>query len=254
MLPKFIRSFFRRENGNVALIVTIVMLPMVLSAGAAIDFVRAHLAKTSLQQAVDAAGLAGGANPDAEDSEVLDLAQNFLDSNADGLVIDLVNSHVEPVVVDGVRQVNVTATADLETIFLRLININTLDVTIDTSVQRREAGPVHVALVVDVTQSMAERPAAGGSKTKIESLKEAATNLVNTLMTAKNPDLQMAVVPYAGYVKVRWGSAAKTLPFEPWIKPWEHTDPNACTSWQLAPANCSPKRRDCEIEVTSVKW
>jgi Flp pilus assembly protein TadG len=246
MMLKLIRSFFKRENGNIALIVTIAMLPMVTVAGASIDLVRAQLAKTSLQQAVDAAGLAGGANPAATEAEVLELAQDFLSANADGLVLDIESSSVTTELVGDVKKVNINATAKLETIFLKLANVDTLDVNIDSSIQRSESGGLHVALVLDTTASMNQLPSVGGSQTKIQSLRTAATALVNQLMDPSSPNVRIGVVPYVGYVRIRTAAEAKnpSIPIPAWIATRTRTSP--CSGW-IPPGNhCA--RNDCFVD------
>ena len=250
MLLRLIRDFLRRENGNIALIMTIAMVPMVMTAGASIDFVRAHLAKTSLQQAVDAAGLAGSANPDATDAEMFTMVQNFLDANAAGLVVDTPESKVTTTEVNGARRVNIKTTANLDTIFLRTMSVDKLKVTIDTSIQRSELGGLHVALVLDITESMRFPPSTGGVVTKFESLRTASVNLVNELMSSTRADTRIAVVPYSGYVRVRTIADASSQPAPSWILPLSRTD--SCSVWAppAGPPTCL--MQTCMIDGVSV--
>lgn len=236
MLLNLLRRFLNRENGNVALIVTIAMFPMCLSAGMAIDLVRAHLAKTSLQQAIDAAGLAAGTDTDTTAAQVLTMAQAYLDVNAQGLVINAPETTISVTESGGVKTLDISASAELETTFMKLIHIDSLDVAIDTTIQRKEAGPLHVALVLDVTDSMNAVPSSGGSQTKIQTLRTAATSLVNDLMTTANPQAQIAVVPYAGGVRLYTSTEVSASGFSPpsWIK--TQTNTSTCSAWVQNPA------------------
>jgi Flp pilus assembly protein TadG len=238
MRLRLIRDFFRRENGNVAMIVTLAMVPMLVSAGAAIDFVRAYLAKTTLQQAVDAAGLAGGADPGATSDQVLKMTEDFLKANAVGLELVEDKSKVTATVVNGIRKVDITATAEIETYFLQLIHIPKLEVRIDTRIQRSEIGGLHLALVLDATASMLQFPTTGGTRTKIESLKTAAVDLVNELMVPTSPDVSIAVVPYVGYVRVSSGANATNpnVPVPAWIA--KRSRSVACSGYNPPAANC----------------
>lgn len=233
MLWALLRSFLKRESGNVAMIVAIAIMPMVVSAGVSIDFVRAHLAKTSLQQAIDAAGLASGSDTDTTNAQVLSMAQAFLDANSQGLVIDIEETDITVQETNGIKRIDIQAKARLDTTFMRLVNVEFLDVDIEASIQRKEAGPLHVALVLDTTDSMSSLPQSGGTESKIVSLRAAATNLVNDLMTATNTQVQFAVVPYAGYVRVRWANELSPVPN--WINPQSRTD--TCSGWTQT-TNC----------------
>ena len=58
--PKFLgllRRFAGATGGNVAIIFTIVLVPLVTFVGAAIDYSRANMARTSMQAALDSAAL-----------------------------------------------------------------------------------------------------------------------------------------------------------------------------------------------------
>jgi len=234
MFWALLRSFLKRENGNVAMIVAIAIMPMAVSAGVTIDFVRAHLAKTSLQQAIDAAGLAAGSDSDTTNAQVLSMAQAFLNANAHGLVISVDNSQITTTTSNtGVRQLEIQASARLETTFMRLVNVDSLEVGINTRIQRKEAGPLHVALVLDTTDSMTSLPQSGGTESKIVSLRAAARNLASDLMTAANPQVQFAVVPYSGYTRVRWTN--EVTPAPSWITPQSRT--NSCSAWTQT-TNC----------------
>ena len=233
MLGTLLSSFLKRENGNVAMIVAIAMMPMAVSAGVAIDFIRAHLAKTSLQQAIDAAGLASGTDTDTTNAQVLSMAQAFLNANTQGLVIDVEETAISVQDTNGIKKIDIQAKAKLDTTFMRLVNVDTLEVDIQTSIQRKEAGPLQVALVLDITDSMSSRPQSGGTESKIVSLRAAATSLVNDLMTPTNTQVQFAVVPYAGYVRVRWANELSPVPN--WISPQSRTD--TCSGWTQT-TNC----------------
>lgn len=237
MLLNLLRRFLKRENGNVAMIVAVAMMPMAISAGVAIDFVRAHLAKTSLQQAIDAAGLASGSDTDTTADQVKSMAQSFLDANTQGLRLKPGQTKIEAKEVGGIKQVSIKATAEMNTTFLKLANINTLDVTIDSMIQRKEAGPLHVALVLDVTDSMTAIPTSGGSETKLKSLQDAAKSLVNDLMTGSNPHVAVSVVPYSGGVRLFSSTDAAGVRAKPPAWLITQTNDSKCTSWAQTQPN-----------------
>jgi Flp pilus assembly protein TadG len=241
MLLKSLRRFLKRENGNVAIIVAIAMMPMAVSAGVAIDFVRAHLAKTSLQQAIDAAGLASGSDTDTNADQVKVMAQSFLDANAQGLTLIKEKTKIDAKEVGGIKQVNIKATAELNTTFLRLASIEKLQVSIDADIQRKEAGPLQVALVLDVTASMGDVPQSGGTEKKIDSLRNAATALASELMSPDAPNTKVAVVPYAGYVRLYTSSEARDLVASGKVPGWiTSITRKDCTRQKSCPAIIPP--------------
>ncbi len=234
MLLKLLRSFLKRENGNVAMIIAIAMIPMAITAGVSIDFVRAHLAKTSLQQAIDAAGLASGSDANTTDDQVKSMAQAFLSANATRL--NLRSTNVTTQEVDGIKYVSIMATAAMDTTFMRLANINTLNVTINSVVQRKESGMLHVALVLDTTASMMAVPRSGGVELKMTALRDAATSLAEDILSPDAPNTKVAVVPYAGYVRLYSPAEATSL-----------VNQNRLPSWivEVPAFSCAERYRVC---------
>ena len=95
------------------------------------------------------------------------------------------------------RTVNVTAAAASKTAFMQLANIKSVDIAAGAEAVAA-GGDVEIAMVVDVTASMA------GSR--IINLRTAATTMVDTLLPGgKSPiggDVRVSMVPYAESVNV----------------------------------------------------
>ena len=76
------RRFFAGDKGNVSIIFVLTLVPMTLSAGIAIDYVRLLSAQTTLQSAVDAAALAGASFDDGSTAERTTAATKAFERNS----------------------------------------------------------------------------------------------------------------------------------------------------------------------------
>ena len=190
--------------------VAVCMVVLVVVAGAAIDFGRAYYVRSSLQGTLDSAALAAAVAPlpvskrqtdiDAALSKVADayISSNIEQSTSLVRTGSVTTSYL-PADQSGGDTVNISLSASVPTGFLSLIGISQFTFDLSTQAERRQQGPVDLALVIDTTQSMGSAPSGGGD-TKIKSLKAAATALVNQVMASGSANVKVAVVPYSKYV------------------------------------------------------
>lgn len=115
----------RDEGGNVSLITALAGLPLMLAAGAAIDYVGQFDLRTELQQAADAAALTGtitknDTNAERRNSAASALAANFTrpDYNPNATYV-----------FDGAKT-TVTATVQYRNAFMQLAGIDSNDITV----------------------------------------------------------------------------------------------------------------------------
>ena len=171
---------FRQGNdGSVAAIMAIAMVPFLLTVGASIDLSRMVAAKSKLQSAVDIAALA------AARSSVEDGVRAFHANNSlPGATVAITTPTT------GTYHVEATYTVPLT-----LLNGRMTDPVIRAKADSEAmgGGPLEVALALDNTGSMANDMAA---------LKTAATNMVEALIRngASNADFKMSVVPFVAAV------------------------------------------------------
>jgi len=188
------RDFWRDRRGNVAMIFALSLLPVTVLSGGAVDFSQAMNARTRLSQALDAAALAVGVNPNIADEDALDIARNFIAANYPGRELgDVMNVQVS--MNSESDTVTVTGQAKVQTIILGLIGIDHLTVNWETEVQRARSR-LELVMVLDNTGSM------GGSK--IRNLRESAELLTEILHEAADTpgDVRIGLVPFAATVNV----------------------------------------------------
>ena len=73
--------FFKSDRGNIAMMFAITLVPLVIAAGAGLDFARAMLVRQQMGEALDAAALAVGSTPNLTQSSAQALAQTYFNAN-----------------------------------------------------------------------------------------------------------------------------------------------------------------------------
>jgi Flp pilus assembly protein TadG len=183
------RRFVCNEAGNFAIMASILAIPLVVSAGVALDLSTITRTRAELQQAMDAAVLAvAREGKDASDAEAVQIAMNFVATN---YKLKYTNLKV-------VRQgtgVSLEAQTKAHMAFGGLFGYDDWEVAATSSADIAYAS-YEIALVLDTTGSMA-----GG---KLTSMKEAVDGMVES-MSAQVQDrnkLRFSLVPFATFVNV----------------------------------------------------
>ena len=186
--------FWKNSNGNISIMLGLAMVPLMLGAGAAIDFGRASYARTVLQGAADAAAIAGATSKDKSTSKLQTIVEQYLAANHAEQAVKYV-TRIEQSVDSDTGTFNVLVEGTMQTTFMAVAGIKTMDVGVRSQVNIGTQ-TMEIALVLDNTGSMA------GSK--IADLKTSAINLVDIIEkeTSGNGDTKIAVVPFAEYVNV----------------------------------------------------
>jgi Flp pilus assembly protein TadG len=195
MLSVYLRSlrhFGRDERGVILILFTLLIVPLMLVVGVAIDFGQTLVVKRQLTAAVDAAALTLGAEPHLDDAEAEQKAEDYIHAHYPESAIGRLKSFT---VTRDKDIIDVSATAELDTSFLRIAGYNTLDVTVNNRVIRKQ-NKLEVVMVLDNTGSM------GGSK--IAALKTAANELVDILFgdAEESEYVKIGLVPFANAVNV----------------------------------------------------
>ncbi|WP_431557951.1 pilus assembly protein TadG-related protein [Methyloceanibacter sp.] len=198
-----VRLLCRNEKGNVAVLFGLAIIPIVLGVGVAIDYGRALTVRSHMGDAADAAALAIGSWPGLSEAELKVKAQQFFTANYPPS--ELGSAGAINVSLSG-DDIFVSVSGSVPTTFMKLANINSVDVGATTKVTKRERN-IELALVLDTTGSMDS----GG---KMSAMQNAAKKMVQDLFKGKSTSdsLKISVVPFAAAVNV--GSDKKN---ESWI-------------------------------------
>lgn len=231
-----IRSFWSCRSGSYGVALAITALPLLLSVGLAVDYSRHVAADKHLQELADAASLALASSREKDREKLLRMAENTIQGNRSGARIENVRIASLETSDDWV---DLELRGDIPTTFMNLANIQTLEVRASALAERAVTGSVEVALVLDNTDSMSYEG-------KIDTLKEAADDLVEKLFNEDKADVRIGLVPYAEQINVgthNRGASWLSVPDDYskkttrttegyWYQPQRRTD--NCKKWREA--------------------
>lgn len=202
-------DFFRDRRGNTAVMFGLFFSILIVSMAGAVDYSNVISRRTHAQDALDAATLAVAVLRPATVEQAKTAAtlrlNKELGDNPDKVAIDQFKYDTVK------RTYYVTAKGTYKPFLLGVVNIKEIPYEVISETIQAANGTLELSLVLDNTDSMGQ--ILSGSSTRLDVLKTAATNLVNTVMTTANKDyVKVAIVPYANYVNVGVGNRS-----QPWV-------------------------------------
>ncbi|GGD02072.1 TadE/TadG family type IV pilus assembly protein [Aquisalinus flavus] len=185
-------AFGRSVAGNISILTSLLILPLIGFAGLAVDGARVQLVKFELQSATDAAALAVGTTFGTSD-ELNKLATDYIHRN-----FQLGNTKINKInTTSTAEKVTVTSSATMTPFFVQMVYKKPITISVRTDVNRAGGG-LMVSLVLDNTGSMW-----GGlnGTTRLEALRKASLSMTHSLYASgKEEELRVSVVPYAAMV------------------------------------------------------
>jgi Flp pilus assembly protein TadG len=201
----FLTRLARDRAGNTLAIVGAALIPLTAMIGSGVDMSRAYMAKSRLQNACDAAALAGRRvmTNDTVNQTVIDEARRFFNFNfQQGLY--QTSAFTPAVTRSGVGTVRVAATTNIPTSIMGIFGISGIPLSVECDATLNFVN-TDVMLVLDVTGSMNDT--LDGTQ-KIVALRDAVMALYDTLapvqaqLQAAGLRLRYGVVPYSSTVNV----------------------------------------------------
>lgn len=192
LLP--LKKFATNQSGAAALVLAVASLPLVMAAGAAVDYGNSVAVQARLQAATDAAALAAGREANLPVTELERIATDYFKSNYAAPLNSEQPSMTLSVDADGRLQVNGEVKVKNYLIAVAGFAKTTVKATAQVA---KDASGLEVALVFDNTGSM-------GNQSRLSTLKVAARDFVNILFgpRATADTLKIAVVPFSQFVNV----------------------------------------------------
>ncbi|MBS7704364.1 TadE/TadG family type IV pilus assembly protein [Chelatococcus asaccharovorans] len=198
-LPR-LRAFWGDGHASIVLWFAFMLVPILLAAGAAVDYARAATLRTKLQQATDAATLAiapfAGQKTDAE---LRAMAESFLRAAMASAISSMGGSgvRIDSIVISSDRgDVTVVSSAAYEPAVMGLVTFSGEPVTVST-LSRTIASDVEyeIALVIDNSGSMTKY---AGSENKMQATKTAAAALIEAMFSTPQAisRTKIALVPF----------------------------------------------------------
>lgn len=228
-LASLVRRFGRADNGNIAVMFAIALVPILGLIGLAVDFSRMSALKSKLQAAADLAALAVAknvaSNPAGAKQEATDYMRDAV-KNIAGVTLGTVDAnYTKP---GGLSTVVVSASATIDTSFYSFLGASQAQTVKVTSTTNWGTNRLRVAVVLDTTGSMDER-GSRDTKTKMDSLKIATIDLLSQLKSiALNPgDVYVSIIPFSRDVNI--GSSNYDKPWIDWTA-WDSAN-RTCSGW-----------------------
>ena len=190
---KNIHHYVLNTTGVIAVLFGILVPVIVSSVGISVDMAQAYLVKARLGNSLDAAALAGASSGSGDEAAIQDIVDAFMAANYPDDRIG--NVQVVDADLNG-DELTVTATARLDTSFMKIFGFEYIDVDAITIVQREVRG-LEVVMVLDNTGSMT-------SNNNIQTLRTATRSFIEILFeSVSDPEyVRVGLVPYASSVNV----------------------------------------------------
>lgn len=199
---------YHNQAGNTLAIVAAAVLPLAALIGGGVDMSRAYMAKSRLQQACDAAALAGRRSMTTSSMTANDVveARKFFDFNfpqnsfqTDGFTPNIRSDPAQT------TTVLVSASTRIPTTLMRIFKYEYIDLAVNCS-SKFDIGNTDVMLVLDTTGSMSGNisDGSGGSTSRIAALRQAVRGFYDTLGPGNTSTgrVRYGFVPYASNVNV----------------------------------------------------
>lgn len=243
------------RRGATLPVIAVGLIPMFAAVGAAIDLGRIYVTTSQMQNAVDAAALAGAnaydnastTDPSGRRLQVINYYRdNFADrymgiGRVDGETpIATTSTLLEPefTLDRGISHTAVKATGDLPLTFMSLFGFGSHRIKVEAHAQF-QPHPLEVMVVLDNTGSMNGQV---GGTTKIAALKTAVKSFLNVLYQGADnqPDLAIGIINYTiaanvGSILTKHGVAVEHMPGFTDGMPW--ADGSNPMGWKGCVAN-----------------
>ena len=183
-----LKAYLKDTGGNFAIIFSLVVFGIAIAVGVSIDTAGMTQEKNKLQSLADIAALAAARSGFTTEEELLVIATDAVEANSN---MDM--SITPTLIITPDNVIRVTLSGEYDPAILGIISQNHVPINTVAEVPLPSESTIDLALVLDTTGSMQGE--------KIESLKTAATALVN-ILEQRDSDTRIAVVPFSQYVNI----------------------------------------------------
>jgi len=196
-MRNFLTNFTNCQRGNIAMMFGLILIPMLIAGGVAIDMARAAHLRAVVTESSDA-GLLAAVRTKMRDGTLSDAAAEVIAKRyfeANGAAVSDFDLHSlsfsNPGNADDYR---LEVTGRIKTSLLKVTGRDWLDMTVVSEAKVTPPRDLEVALVLDNTYSM--------TGSKMTALKNAADDLVDTIMADVDNKVKVGLVPFSQYVNI----------------------------------------------------
>jgi Flp pilus assembly protein TadG len=203
-MTRSMRQFREDERGAMAFFMIFLFLLMIMFGGIAVDVMRFETRRVAMQQTMDRAALAAASLTQTRTPTAI--ANDWFDKAGLGeelVMVDFSDPTVDAFNDAGLRRVTITSKVRSENFFMTIYSDNEFLEGPTNTQAAQGVSQIEVMLVLDITGSMSSPAVAGGTKSKIEALRESAAEFVSIVKgnDSKN-GVSIGLVPYASQVNL----------------------------------------------------
>jgi Flp pilus assembly protein TadG len=197
-LASALRPLAADQKGAAAVIFALGAVPLLLAAGAAIDFVRYSSARIALQSALDGGALTVAASVNlSTPARIAEGESNFAE-NIEASAIG--GASVTPNFSLSGNTVTASASLELPVTLMHLAGFSAMQVAVASEINIPDKKKAEIALVLDYSGSMTEMLS---GEIKYVAMRNAAKSLVSDLAAANPANIKFGLVPFSHHV---WAS------------------------------------------------
>lgn len=192
-----INTLYHDIAGAVSPLFALAVVPVLLGVGVAADYARLVQARTELSAALDGAVLAAAQSSITSDAARVEIgktyfAKNFTNEQFDG---------AEATISINNGRVIARAQMDMQTSFMRLVGISSMDLSGEAEARLPSAGDAELVLVLDYSGSM-------NSHNKYGRMADAAIDMIEALEgAAEDVSFKVGLVPFSAMVRTSMSSS-----------------------------------------------
>ncbi|MEP6355571.1 MAG: pilus assembly protein TadG-related protein [Hyphomicrobiales bacterium] len=187
-------KFYRNISGNFAILTAVAFVPVAFMIGGAVDVFQFTTTKTTLQNATEAAALAAASLNNKQNANLEQIANEYVVANLpEGDFFSNVVTNVNAVTISSSeREIEITASLDLDLPFFRFIGIKDSIATAESTAIQAETG-FEIALSLDISLSM--------DGDRIAALEEATKDFIELILKGQ-ANTSISLIPFGGSVNV----------------------------------------------------
>jgi Flp pilus assembly protein TadG len=234
-----LRRFPAADDGNIAVIFAIALLPMLAFLGAAIDYSRANMARSAMQQALDSTALMVAKDLSMgviNTSQINATAQAYFtalytNKEAKGVTVSATYTNAQS---STGSTISISGSGNINTDFMYMFGHPIMDFSTATTTAWGNSR-LRVAMVLDNTGSMAQ----AGKMTALKNASTGTGGLIDQLSKlAQNPgDVYISVIPFAKAVNVDASNYNQSwIDWTDWLNP-PTSQPNNGSTEATLPVN-----------------
>lgn len=187
-------TFLSQESGSLTIFSLFLFVILLMISGMAVDMIRQEHARVAMQNTLDtavlaASGVSQGMTPEQVVSDYVTKA------GFDATMVQITTTQNMTGQTVTSRSVVATSPVRTDTMFMDMMGVSSLTSYTDTAAEERNQ-KIEIALVLDISGSM-NWDSADSNVTKIQALKSAAKEFIETIFDANDPaNVAISIIPY----------------------------------------------------------